>query len=156
MVDALNGAWSLCATVKWPNDIYLQDRKCAGVLAEQWEGYMVLSISLNVSRVPQGSELDTEAIALEEVVSAPVSREKILATVLNAVLREVDLCGSKFDEQLERLSDVFYLAGKDVEFTVGQERLRGCVLGLSDDGSLRVRMPEGDVSFPQASGIRPI
>lgn len=70
VVDELLGA-SL-ATIKWPNDVLLSDRKLAGVLCEgRWQGdtlqWLAVGIGVNVTNeIP--SELRGSAIALRELL----------------------------------------------------------------------------------------
>lgn len=154
MAEALNDVWSLGVQVKWPNDIYLHERKCAGILAETYEQSVILGIGVNVHGAPGSGDVDARAIALDEVVSDSVTRENVLAVVLQGVMREVEACGNGFADQLSRLGDLFYLTGKDIEFTVGHEQLTGRVQGINDSGHLVVEMPGGVRSFSQASGIR--
>ena len=79
--------------LKWPNDLYSQNRKLAGVLVEV-EGQMgaacdcIIGIGLNIDLSDQQDEIDQPWIDLHRIVDAPVDRNK-LAAVLTEKLIDV-------------------------------------------------------------------
>lgn len=68
----VEGVLGLASQIKWPNDVMVNRRKVAGVLAEATDGVVVLGIGLNVNQrrdelpqettVPAGSLLTTDAV----------------------------------------------------------------------------------------------
>lgn len=154
IVTALNDKWAVGAQVKWPNDIYLRGRKCAGILAEAREDFVVLGVGLNVIAAPGSGDSGVPAIALGDVVREPVTREMVLATVLDGIMREVECCGDDFERQLSRLREVCYLTGKSIEFRASGNRLAGFVHGIGEDGSLMVEVDGVITSYAQAAEIR--
>jgi BirA family biotin operon repressor/biotin-[acetyl-CoA-carboxylase] ligase len=48
--EAVEGALELAAQIKWPNDVMVNRRKVAGVLAEALEGVVVLGIGINANQ----------------------------------------------------------------------------------------------------------
>ena len=76
-------ATGLAAQIKWPNDVMLDRRKVAGVLAELKDGAVVLGIGLNVKQSP--GELPAEAktaASLRSVTGRSLERGPILADLL--------------------------------------------------------------------------
>jgi len=54
--------------IKWPNDLLLQGKKCAGILTETFDGWMVIGIGLNVNMPPRALEqIDRPASSLHSV-----------------------------------------------------------------------------------------
>ena len=154
IVTAFRQCWEVSAELKWPNDVYLMDRKCAGILTEVAEDYALVGVGLNVLGVPQNVDGLIGTVALGDVCKISLSREEVLACVLEEIFKEIGQCEEGFEGQLERLREVFYLMGRDVEFFAGRERLRGRVQGLSDQGELLVEREGVCMSFAQASEIR--
>lgn len=88
------GALEACDTlagvrpgVKWPNDLVVEDRKLAGVLAESVVAgdrleAVVVGMGLNVRTGAAPSEVVDVAVALEDVCGSAVDRRKLLAAVL--------------------------------------------------------------------------
>ena len=42
------------AKLKWPNDIYLNGRKCAGILIEVQDKSVLIGIGININSAPEG------------------------------------------------------------------------------------------------------
>jgi BirA family transcriptional regulator, biotin operon repressor / biotin---[acetyl-CoA-carboxylase] ligase len=59
VAEAIEGELGLAVQVKWPNDVMLNRRKVAGVLAEAADGAVVIGIGVNVNQ--ERSELPAEA-----------------------------------------------------------------------------------------------
>jgi len=77
-------ATGLAAQVKWPNDVMLDRRKVAGILAELKDGAVVLGIGLNVSQGPDELPAETRSPAgsLRSVTGRKLERGPILADLL--------------------------------------------------------------------------
>ena len=50
VAEAIEGAVGLAVQVKWPNDVMLNRRKVAGILAEASDGRVVVGVGLNVNQ----------------------------------------------------------------------------------------------------------
>jgi BirA family biotin operon repressor/biotin-[acetyl-CoA-carboxylase] ligase len=125
------------ASIKWPNDVLLDGRKVAGILAEARprEGWAVLGIGVNVALRPDDfpPELRDRAGTLGR---APEDVPAVLAVVLAALER-------RLAQPAERLLDAWRardaLAGRVVTWEGG----RGTADGIDEDGRLRVRLDGG-------------
>ena len=73
---AVERATGLAAQIKWPNDVMLDRRKVAGVLAELRDGAVVLGIGLNVNQTPDELPSGDEGAGR----LAPVGRRDASAT----------------------------------------------------------------------------
>ena len=86
---AVERATGLAAQIKWPNDVMLNRRKVAGVLAEADGRGVVLGVGLNVNQAL--SELPTEskvpAASLRTIDGVTRARAPILADLLGALER---------------------------------------------------------------------
>ncbi len=91
-----------------------------------------------------------------DVVEGSVSRERVLAAVLDGVLAEIETCSDDFGSQVKRLREVCFLSGKKIDFTASEEALSGNVIGLGDDGSLIVETGNKIIPYSQAAEIRVI
>jgi BirA family biotin operon repressor/biotin-[acetyl-CoA-carboxylase] ligase len=123
--------------IKWPNDVLLDGRKLAGILAEGrlQERWAVLGIGVNVA-IPQEAfppELRERATSLGR---APADVEQTLATLLTALERWLD---TPTDELLDAYRERDALAGRTVSWEGGS----GVADGIADDGRLRVRTDDG-------------
>ena len=125
------------AQIKWPNDVLLDGRKVAGILAEgrPQDGWAVLGIGLNVALriedLPPELHDTAGTLGLE-----PADLEPILERLLPALERTLAL-----DEA--RLLDAYRardaLRGREVRWAAGHGR----AAGIDGAGRLVVELPEG-------------
>lgn len=153
ITEALNHKWAAEAQVKWPNDIYIQNRKCAGILTEAREDFVIVGIGINVMSAPSSGDARMDAVAVADVVSGQISRELVLALLLQGVLNEVEACAEGFDGQLRRLQQHCYLRGKRIRFVAHEKDFTGLVTGLNAEGALLVEVDGEAKSFSQAAEI---
>lgn len=144
----------LQATIKWPNDVLLAGRKSAGVLVEaQWSGNRleasVVGIGINILRgsVPPVGTARYPATCLEEALGTGVRRLEVLRWVVAALISWRSRLGSPgFISAWENR-----LAFRGDQITLrcdGQPLMTGTLLGMEDDGSLRLMGPRGVQSAP--------
>lgn len=125
------------AGVKWPNDVWLEGRKVAGILVEgrPAEGWAVVGIGLNVA-------LDTAALPAELQATAGTlglpagAVEPTLARVLAALERGL---GDPAAAVLDRLRALDVLRGRSVRWGGGE----GVGDGIDAAGRLLVVLPDG-------------
>jgi BirA family biotin operon repressor/biotin-[acetyl-CoA-carboxylase] ligase len=136
------------AEVKWPNDVWLAGRKCAGILLEAESSGaahdgepppVVIGIGLNVNRerFPDALGDSATSLRLSAATSAPLDRAKALATLLHSVEGWVDRFvvegGEVISAALQRR-----LALRGATITCGDAR--GTLLGVAPSGALRVEV----------------
>ncbi len=98
VVDAIAGVCKTQATIKWPNDVLIEERKVAGILIEtshdaQGRLIAVLGIGINVNErieevtryLAEQASLVTHATTLETACGHPVYREVLIASVLRSL-----------------------------------------------------------------------
>ena len=129
-----------CA-VKWPNDIWIDGRKVAGILIEArpQEGWAVLGIGLNVDTTEEelAAELRETATSLRIATGGPVGREAPLDALFERLahwleeLQRPALVTAAFRER-----DALY--GQRIAWTQDSRRLSGEARGIDDDGALIV------------------
>jgi BirA family biotin operon repressor/biotin-[acetyl-CoA-carboxylase] ligase len=157
--EALQGNYGLAAQVKWPNDVLVGDRKLAGVLVEaSWLGEelqaVILGIGINVAldSLPPAGELDFPATSVEAALGSPVDRWGLLRNVLEALLVWLPyLDQARFLQAWQ--GQLAYLHERVRLVRHGKEPVEGLLLGLGDDGSLRLESPSGEEETFQAGEI---
>jgi len=140
---------SLNPEIKWPNDILLNMMKVAGILIELvWSGdtieCIVVGIGINVTKgaVPSTDILRFPAISLEHVLGQPPERGSLLHDILaNIVALRPHLATDSF---MASWQGKLAYNGRQVQVETGSEQsVRGKVVGLESDGSLRLRDENG-------------
>ncbi len=135
------------ARIKWPNDVLLDDRKVAGILAEgrPQDGWAVLGIGLNVAlRVEDlPEELHTTAATLGLGASD-------IPLVRGRLLRELEAALALDDAAIltaYRSADA--LRGRAITWSGGT----GVAAGIDGDGRLIVALPGGGRTELQAGEV---
>ena len=92
VAQAIAEVTGLEPAIKFPNDILVQGRKVAGILAESSEGRVVLGIGVNVNQtleqLPANAKIEPTSLRLE--LSRPVNRARLLAAILLQLERAYD------------------------------------------------------------------
>jgi len=129
------------AAIKWPNDVLLDGRKVAGILAEgrPQEGWVVLGIGLNVAVEEEAFPPELRGLATS-LGGEPADVERALALLLERLAHWLAVPAA---ETMDAYRGRDALAGRAISWSGGS----GTALGVADDGRLRVRpavTTEGD------------
>ena len=141
------------ADLRWPNDVLLNGKKCAGMLAQLEGDTIIAGIGINVSQTEFPDDLETPATSLL-LEGVTVSREDLLVALVECVDRYTRLSSDEILRQFTNASS--YVIGKRVRVEAGVARLEGVTCGLDPAGFLRVREDNGTETTILAGGVRPI
>jgi BirA family transcriptional regulator, biotin operon repressor / biotin---[acetyl-CoA-carboxylase] ligase len=125
------------AAIKWPNDVLLDGRKVAGILAEgrPQESWVVLGIGINVAVEAGGFPPELRALATS-LGRPPVDVEPVLALLLRRIGHWL---AAAPEDAIDAYRERDALAGREISWSGG----RGTAIGVADDGRLRVRPADG-------------
>jgi BirA family biotin operon repressor/biotin-[acetyl-CoA-carboxylase] ligase len=138
--------------IRWPNDVLINGKKCAGVIAQLEGGAIIAGIGINVSQTEFPADLETPATSLL-LEGARVSREDLLVALVEGVDRYTRLSSDEILRQFTNASS--YVFGKRVRVEAGVAGLVGVTCGLDPAGFLRVREDNGAETTIFAGGVRP-
>ena len=137
-------------TLKWPNDVFLNDRKVAGILLEltaRAEPRLVIGVGLNVNNSIHHApaELRQSATSLVDQRQPPAPLDR--TAVLLACLQSIERCLDRFLAADASLPDAWrarsLLSGRQVRVATPRATLEGLCEGIADDGGLVVATPQG-------------
>lgn len=140
--------YGLIAQIKWPNDILVRGKKIAGILIEnQIKGEMiessVIGVGLNVNQ-SSFDAFDWEATSIFLEKKFNVNLEEFIAAW--QLMAEVKL--RFWIQNSAALIDAFnrklFMKNKSVKFRFHESELEGEIIGVSDDGALRMNV-KGEV-----------
>jgi BirA family transcriptional regulator, biotin operon repressor / biotin---[acetyl-CoA-carboxylase] ligase len=148
VVKALQNIGIADVGLKWPNDIYWQNKKLAGILIEvsgETGGpcYAVIGLGLNgyISGLA-GAVIDQAWTDLDSILGRPSHdlRNQLAAELLNEMIPVL----AGFDQQglteyLQEWRQMDCMQGQKVDVQFGQQVIRGTVVGIDDQGMLLVR-----------------
>jgi BirA family biotin operon repressor/biotin-[acetyl-CoA-carboxylase] ligase len=136
------------AEIKWPNDIYVDHKKLAGLLIEnQLKGTSIsgtiIGIGLNVNQTEFG---DLNATSLKLLTGKHFSLEELALTLIT-VFNEAAVNFDRHDIYRERYLDKLYQRGLEKEYLIGEEIIKGTILGVDPQGKLLLKINEDTRSF---------
>jgi BirA family transcriptional regulator, biotin operon repressor / biotin---[acetyl-CoA-carboxylase] ligase len=132
--------------IHWPNDIFLGERKLAGVLVEGLpDGRQILGLGCNVNNPLSAAPPEVAKIvaSLCDELGAPLDRTEFLSELLSALDVSLTRLGENFAD-VGRLADSLCLQnGKLLNVHLGEEVVSGICTGIADDGALQLDTPGG-------------
>ena len=147
LAEAVRTATGLPAEIKWPNDIVIDRRKLAGILAEATlQGdrlqHVVLGFGLNLLAANCPAELAPRVTSIEAETSRPADRALMLAEILAALgERYRDLQSGRFDAILAAWRRLAWaLPAAPVEWDSPAGVVRGRAEDIDRQGALIVRV----------------
>jgi len=132
-------------TIKWPNDLYIGDKKIAGILIENSvKGSEIFSsvigIGLNVNQLNFSAEIPN-VTSMRMISNKTYNIEQILHLVLEQVfVRLMHFFEEKTDSSLdtEYLKKLFRY-NEQAKFKVKNEIIEGIICGVNEYGFLRLK-----------------
>jgi BirA family biotin operon repressor/biotin-[acetyl-CoA-carboxylase] ligase len=103
VAEAIEDEVGLAVQVKWPNDVMLNRRKVAGILAEAADGVVVVGIGVNVTQERGDLPADTKVAAASLYTSDGIKRER--APLLAGIVARLEV---NYDAWRERGLDGVY------------------------------------------------
>lgn len=124
--------------LKWPNDIYLDDKKLSGILVEKVNDFFVIGIGINVNNRELGSA-DKVAISLKNKTGKNYIIEDMIFSVIDEFKKYYDrFCDGEWEYILDEINNKNYLKGKTVNIVNANETITGKVNEIAQDGRLEV------------------
>jgi BirA family biotin operon repressor/biotin-[acetyl-CoA-carboxylase] ligase len=145
LADALATEAGVTAGLKWPNDLVVDDKKLAGLLAEAdvdagAARAVVIGAGCNLTADAFPPELAAQATAVEVETGRTVDRDAFLAAFLGALAGRLDALHTVLDDARARSATL----GRRVRIELpGDGVLEGEATELAPDGALRVRDDDG-------------
>lgn len=166
LIEALESMGIEGAGVKWPNDIYFDQRKLAGILLEmsgEASGacHVVIGVGINVNMSRYNKpEIDQPWTDLAQICGDTVSRNRLAAEMINALTNNLSTFEREgFAAFRERWQRYDLLAGKAINVHEMQGVRQGVAMGIDHSGALLVdagqgteRVLSGDVSIRLSDG----
>lgn len=139
-------AWAPRATLRWPNDVYVGERKLAGILTEcrltgSRIAYALVGLGLNVNLDTEDFPEELRGLATSLALEAghPLDLDSVCETVLD----ELDEVYHSYRSEglaclLEELRATCSTLGRRVRLLTNRGPVEGLACNLDDDGALRL------------------
>lgn len=137
--NASNTVFGVLPDLKWPNDLLIDDRKVAGILAQGGADFVVVGIGVNVGWAPEGAARLGDHVRGSSAELGPLD-------LLRAMLVEV--------ERHEAMSNIELRATYESQLSTIGRRVRveltngvvveGSAIGVDDEARLAVQFDSGE------------
>jgi len=125
--------------IKWPNDIYIEDRKIAGTLIEINNHHIITGIGINVNSEDFPVFQNNKPTSFYKETSVKHKREYILKDFLYFFKNSFDLFKKELcirKEVLDEVNDNLKFRNKVVEIVFNDHSKRGIIKGINEKGFL--------------------
>lgn len=149
VVRCLQAYCKASVKIKWPNDIYIDQKKAAGILCElrgspQDEALLVVGLGINVSAAP--GDTDIPSTCLNRYGTGKIDRSRLVAELSEAVIRDLDVAHrTGVQPLLDSWQTVDYLYGQQVTVIQGEKSITGTACGIDPKGQLLLKRDNGSV-----------
>jgi BirA family biotin operon repressor/biotin-[acetyl-CoA-carboxylase] ligase len=155
-IDAVAEVAGFEPRLKWPNDVVVDDRKLAGILAEaDGAGAVVVGMGLNLRTDAYPDELADVATACDRHAARPVDRDDLLCAWLRAFDAHLDALDGVVDVAVARSATL----GRAVRVELSRDTFTGTATRLTGEGYLVVTRDGGGETTVTAGDVvhlRPI
>lgn len=155
--EAIARATDLRADLRWPNDVLIGEKKCAGILVQAEPPAFVAGIGIDVNQASFPPEIAGIATSLAIESGRTHSRERLLIHLLETVDSFARMLAEAGREPVLRMfaRASSYVSGKRVVVDQGDSVVEGVTEGLDRSGFLLLRRPDGTRMTILAGGVRP-
>lgn len=134
--------------LKWPNDVYLNEKKASGILVEApttQSGHLILGIGVNVNNTfaTAPEELRMHGISMADLSGSTFNLTDVLLAVLERLGYWLSTLSNSQQTVLERWRTYCLLAGRRVCLSAGSRQIAGICRGIDDEGRLLLATETG-------------
>ena len=157
VAETIADSASVAPDLRWPNDVLLNGKKCAGILVQLHDGVLIAGIGINGNQTAFPAELSDLATSLRIVTGHPHDLEKLLSVLLVQIEQHLDnLLQNGREPILRAFSQASsYVRGRRVVVDQNNVSLTGVTDGLDPQGFLFLRQDNGRRTLILAGGVRP-
>lgn len=134
--------------IKWPNDIYVKDKKIAGILIENsiesdFISHCIIGIGLNINQEIFLSEAPNP-VSLKQITGETYETSEILDIFSDILEYRYKLLSKKDYTTIDQnYLDFMYLLHKEAEYKSENELFNGKITGVAPTGELLITTNEG-------------
>ncbi|MCK0551674.1 bifunctional biotin--[acetyl-CoA-carboxylase] ligase/biotin operon repressor BirA [Pantoea ananatis] len=144
MAETLRSLGAQDVRVKWPNDIYLRDRKLAGILVELTgktgdAAQIVMGAGINLAmRTAEAAQINQGWINLQEA-GVTINRNELAATLINRLREALPV----FEQEgltpfVTRWAELDNFINRPVKLLIGEREVHGIARGIDNQGGLQL------------------
>ncbi|KXG43616.1 biotin--[acetyl-CoA-carboxylase] ligase [Tepidibacillus decaturensis] len=151
LTNALRSLYGIDIRIKWPNDLYFEKKKIAGILTEMHGEqdqihYLIIGIGINTHKTKYPLELKQKAGSLEEFINQNPKRIEILCKFLEQFEKNYELFHQKgFAPFFDEYNQLLLKKGTPIVVTQSTSFIYGQIYGVDENGYLIVKKENGEM-----------
>ena len=154
MCNAVSACVGFRPGIKWTNDLVYRQRKLAGILTELsidpvtgCVDYAIIGVGINCNQSLEDfpEELRSFAGSLSMFSESPVNRNAVAAKMLQALLNMDTRLLTEKSAIMDAYAQNCITVGRDISLVRSDTVRHGHAIGITPEGALLVRFPEGTV-----------
>lgn len=130
--------------LKWPNDVYADGGKLAGIIVETWGGRLGIGVGVNVNQRAFRGELVAKATSLSMIVGQEFNLEGLLEDIVSGIIKSMEKFRefgfAHFHPEVQR---VLLSSKQPVKFSNEGKNYTGKLLDMDSSGSALVQTSDG-------------
>ncbi|MDD3977570.1 MAG: biotin--[acetyl-CoA-carboxylase] ligase [Methanomicrobium sp.] len=161
---AIRQMYNIGALIKWPNDIYIGDKKISGILLElsaeaDQIHYCLLGMGIDANISPDDLQdgMKTPVTSLNVETGEDINRAKFLANVLLEFERRLNLIEEgEYESLVREWKSLSLTLEKRVRITTPRKTIEGEAMDIDDHGALIIKKDNGMVEKVLSGDCTPI
>ena len=142
----LRDLFEIDASVKWPNDILVNERKISGMLSELEAeadrlAFINIGLGINVNNDPLTAQ--PEATSIKKILGRKVSKKDILYRYLDAFENKIQT--ADFDRVVQDWKQYTVTLNRDVRVVTNKKVITGRAVDVDDTGALILKCADGSL-----------
>lgn len=145
--------------IKWPNDVYVNNKKIAGILLESVSfsnqiQTIIVGVGLNVNSAYFNEELKNNVTSLYLELNKKIDIDSLKESIYKEFEKELEKIKEEDNTYLEIVRNNNYLKNKEVYIEMNNEKILAQAININDDNSLKVKVNDefkdlysGEVTF---------
>lgn len=144
LVEFLQQQFNINAKIKWPNDIYVGDKKIAGILIEntiqgKYIKHAIVGIGLNINQDKFSNLINQKCTSAKLLTEKEYVVNEITLHLLHHLHTAIELLMNK---RFQKLTDFYmkhlYRLNEEHCFKINFEKVNGTIVGVNKQGKLIV------------------
>ncbi|MDZ4801811.1 MAG: biotin--[acetyl-CoA-carboxylase] ligase [Bryobacteraceae bacterium] len=155
--EAIATSTGVAVDLRWPNDVLVGSKKCAGILAQLSDGVLLAGIGINVNHTSFPDDIAGLATSLRLVSGREHNPEELLTCLIGTIAEHLENFFSRGPDPVLRAFThaSSFVQGRRVVAGEPPTQQRGTTAGLDPGGFLMLRRDDGALVRILAGGVRP-
>ncbi|MEZ2896524.1 bifunctional biotin--[acetyl-CoA-carboxylase] ligase/biotin operon repressor BirA [Providencia rettgeri] len=154
IAEVLNRISQEKVKVKWPNDLYMNDKKLAGILVELTgktgdAAHIIIGVGINIgmnnNNIESSKSITQEWSSLRDEVEN-IERNELSANIIKSLRESLVIFENEgLKPFLERWFKLDNFLNRSVKLLIGNEIITGIERGVNDQGALLLQKDNGEI-----------